>query len=253
MTSETLSASQEDYLEAIFRIVAEKGAARVKDIAGLLSVQYPSVTGAMRLLSEKNLVNYAPYDVVTLTARGKRLAADVVRRHEALRDFFVSVLAADEAISDEAACRMEHAVPREILDRLIRFVDFVKVCPRGGSKWINGFAHYCDSGEAQENCERCVSLVLDEVREGKRGTPKGGGGSMTATLKEIRPGQKARVVKVECKGRARKRIAEMGVTPGTIIEVERVAPLGDPVEIRVKGYRLSLRKEEADGITVEPQ
>jgi Fe2+ transport system protein FeoA len=43
----------------------------------------------------------------------------------------------------------------------------------------------------------------------------------------------------------------MGVTPGTVVEVERVAPLGDPIDIKVKGYHLSLRKEEAEGIEVE--
>ena len=73
----------------------------------------------------------------------------------------------------------------------------------------------------------------------------------TTNLKDMKPGQKARVVKMRLRGDANKRIVEMGMTSGAVIEVERVAPLGDPVDIKVKGYHLSLRKTEAEGIDVE--
>ena len=55
------------------------------------------------------------------------------------------------------------------------------------------------------------------------------------------------------RGSTNKRIVDMGVEPGTMIEVERMAPLGDPVDVKVKGYHLSLRRDEATGITVEVQ
>jgi len=91
--SEALTASMEDYLEAIFHIVAEKGAARAKDISKRLKVNHSSVTGALQALASRNLVRYAPYEVTTLTPKGKALAEDVIRRHEILRTFFVKVLA----------------------------------------------------------------------------------------------------------------------------------------------------------------
>ena len=115
----TLTASLEDYLEAIFHIVAEKQVARPKDIARQLNVSYASVTGALRALADKELINYSPYDVVTLTSKGKTTAEDVVRRHEALRNFFVNVLAVNEKDADEAACKMEHSIPDLILERFI--------------------------------------------------------------------------------------------------------------------------------------
>ena len=87
--NEGLSESQEDYLEAIYNIVAEKGAARAKDIGQRLHVKSPSVTGALRALSERGLVNYAPYDLVTLTRKGQRIAREVVRSHQVIRDFLV--------------------------------------------------------------------------------------------------------------------------------------------------------------------
>lgn len=248
--SETLSASLEDYLEAIFHITARKQAARAKDISKRLKVGSSSVTGALRALAERGLVNYAPYDVITLTPRGQVLAKDVVRRHEVLRDFFVNVLAVRESEADEAACRMEHYIPKTVLERFVDFANFIEVCPRGGSKWIAGFAHYCDHGDTQENCEKCILLTLEEVRRRKA---RGEGKSMgTVELKDLKPGQKAKVVRIKAGGNASKRIVEMGVTVGTVVEVERVAPLGDPLEVKVKGYHLSLRKEEAQAIDVEP-
>lgn len=72
-----------------------------------------------------------------------------------------------------------------------------------------------------------------------------------ARLKDLKPGQKGKVLKVNARGETNKRIVEMGVTPGAVVEVERVAPLGDPIDIKVKGYHLSLRKEEAEGIEIE--
>ena len=56
---------------------------------------------------------------------------------------------------------------------------------------------------------------------------------------------------MDVRGETGKRLLEMGVTTGTVIGVESVAPLGDPIDIKVKGYHLSLRKEEADGIEIE--
>jgi DtxR family Mn-dependent transcriptional regulator len=249
ITSVALSASLEDYLEAIYHIIAEKQAARAKDISRRLKVGGSSVTGALRSLAEKGLVNYAPYDLITLTADGEKIAADVVRRHEVLRDFFVKVLAVEYAEADDAACKMEHAIPKTVLERFIDFANFVEVCPRGGAKWIAGFEYLCYHGDTQENCEKCISLALKEVKKNRL---KGGRKSMpTVNLKDLKPGQRAKVLKIRARGAANKRIVEMGVTPGALIEVERVAPFGDPVDIKVKGYHLSLRKAEVTGIDVE--
>lgn len=68
------------------------------------------------------------------------------------------------------------------------------------------------------------------------------------SLKDLMPGQKARVYKLIGSGPIKRRIVDMGIVPGAEIEMERYAPLGDPIEIKVKGYHLSLRMEEADGI-----
>lgn len=75
---------------------------------------------------------------------------------------------------------------------------------------------------------------------------------MYVGLDEVKPGRKARIIKIDKgSGLLRRRLLEMGVEPGAIIKVERVAPLGDPIEVTVKGYYLSLRRNEAKGILVE--
>jgi len=140
-----LTASLEDYLEAIYHIVAEKKAARSKDIADRLSVTCPSVTGALKCLSDKGLVNYAPYDIITMTEKGTDIAEGIVRRHEALRDFFTKVLLVDERTAEEGACRMEHTVPRVITSRLISLVDFLDSSSGSIEKWFDTLKGAVDS------------------------------------------------------------------------------------------------------------
>jgi len=71
------------------------------------------------------------------------------------------------------------------------------------------------------------------------------------TLKETKPGETVRVLKIGGEGPVKRRIMEMGVTKGVEIFVRKVAPLGDPVEITVRGYELSLRKADAELIQIE--
>ena len=71
------------------------------------------------------------------------------------------------------------------------------------------------------------------------------------TLGELRPGEKAKVISIGTTGAMRQRILDMGVTPNVQVQLVKVAPLGDPVEITVRGYQLSLRKSEAALIQVQ--
>ena len=72
------------------------------------------------------------------------------------------------------------------------------------------------------------------------------------TLKDLKIGKSARVVKVHGEGALRRRIMDMGITKGVDIYVRKVAPLGDPIKIFVRGYELSLRKGDAEMIEIEP-
>lgn len=71
------------------------------------------------------------------------------------------------------------------------------------------------------------------------------------TLKELKPGQQGTVASIGTTGPMKRRIMDMGITPGVEIKVVKVAPLGDPIEVNVRGYELSLRKEEAQQIQMQ--
>ncbi len=237
-----ISASLEDYIEAIFHIVAEKQAAKPRDLAGKLRVANSSVTGALRLLAGKGLINYAPYDIITLTPAGAAYARDVVRRHEVLRDFFVDVLAVGYKEADEAACGMEHAISKAIVERLVQFAEFVEVCPRGGEDWIAGFRRHCERSSAAGSCVSCVDVLSGALRGGHK--------SKAVKLNTVRQGWKCRVIKT-ASGGAGRRLREMGVTPGALLEVESAGASGGTVDVKVKGYHISLDGGESGGIYVE--
>ena len=71
------------------------------------------------------------------------------------------------------------------------------------------------------------------------------------TLKEVKIGETVKVVKLHGEGPVKRRIMDMGITKGTEVFVRKVAPLGDPMEVTVRGYELSLRKSEAETVLME--
>ncbi|MBQ2390550.1 MAG: ferrous iron transport protein A [Clostridia bacterium] len=71
------------------------------------------------------------------------------------------------------------------------------------------------------------------------------------TLKEIKVGSSAKVVKLHGEGAVKRRIMDMGITKGVEVNIRKVAPLGDPIEVTVRGYELSIRKADAEMIEVE--
>ncbi len=246
---EVLSPSQEDYLEAIFHIVSEKQAARAKDIANRLQVNNSSVTGALRILADKGFINYAPYDLITLTNKGIKLAEGIIRRHEALKDFFVKILLIDDEEAEKASCKMEHVISNKILDRLISFVEFVEICPRGGQEWLKGFRRYCENGDTSVRCANSISLCLEDLkkREENLKNPPG----ETICLTDMNPGQRGKIVKIKGRGELNRRLSDIGASSGNIIEVEGLETQTDRIDVKVRGYHLSLRSDEAAKISVE--
>ena len=75
---------------------------------------------------------------------------------------------------------------------------------------------------------------------------------MMKTLKEAPPGESVSVVRVHGTGALRRRLLDMGITKGSRIDVLKMAPLGDPIEVTIRGYELSLRKSEGEMVEVEP-
>ncbi|MCC8190032.1 MAG: DtxR family transcriptional regulator [Planctomycetes bacterium] len=229
--AQSLTAALEDYLEAILNLSRLDQAARSRDIAEALNVHKSTVTAALKSLGQLNLINYSPYEAVTLTPAGRQIAEDVASRHATLKDFFIDVLKVDAATAETAACGMEHAVPRVIIEKLALFARSMRECPR---------LAVADSAQTA-GCGACD------------GTPASTDAPpASTTLDTVAPGETVKILSVTGGGPVRQRLTEMGLTRGSMVTVERVAPMGDPMDIRLRGYRLSLRKEEAGLVVVGP-
>lgn len=156
-----LSASLEDYLEVIFHLEDSNRVARAKDIADQMNVQRASVTGALKALAGRGLINYSPYSYITLTDIGRKIARDIIHRHDTLKEFFVTALQLTPEEGEANACRIEHAIDPSAIDRLVRFLEFIKTCPRTGNDWFDAFARYCQRGVQTSNCEDCIQLCME--------------------------------------------------------------------------------------------
>lgn len=121
-----VTANMEDYLEAILEICAQSGKheARVTDIARRLNVTRPSVVGMIKHLGEHGLVSHGHYRGVRLTDDGVELAKEMAERHRVLRRFLEDELGLDAEIAEQDACRMEHTLSPETIDRFIALEEF---------------------------------------------------------------------------------------------------------------------------------
>ncbi len=124
--SEMLSASLEDYLEAILLLERESRVARVSEIADQLHVSRPSVTVALKNLAGRGLVSHERYGHATLTEEGERIALEVERRHVAIRDFLTEVLSIPGPQAETTACKLEHVLEPEILAHFVAYADSLR-------------------------------------------------------------------------------------------------------------------------------
>jgi DtxR family Mn-dependent transcriptional regulator len=146
------TASMEDYLESVAMLRSRGKAVRVKEISTALGVKMPSVTAALKRLSEEGLVVHEKYGRVKLTSAGEKAAKNVFRRHEVLRRFLTGVLDIDPDTAREDACRMEHAISPTSLERLSKFLSFVESCPREEPPWLGSYRYYLEHGELPPEC-----------------------------------------------------------------------------------------------------
>ena len=152
------SASMEDYLEAIAKLAERRKVVRVKQLSERLGVKMPSVTSALKKLSEQELVEHQRYGHIKLTPEGDKVARDVIGRHEALTRFFAQALGINRETAEEDACKIEHVISRLSMERLARFVEFIEACPQGGTNFPSRYGYYLEHGELPEDCSnRCMN------------------------------------------------------------------------------------------------
>jgi len=130
----------EDYLEAIWNLQDKKGYVKAKDIADKLKVTRPSVSGMIKKLSENSYILYEKYGGIVFTAKGKKLAQEIKRRHTLLVEF-LKIIGVDEQNAQTDACKLEHDVSPETMTCLLEFVEFIGLLPES-SEWKENFQEY---------------------------------------------------------------------------------------------------------------
>jgi len=159
-----LSATLEDYLRSIYNIERKKRVVRPRDICEAQGVAASTVTATLRSLARKKLVNYEPYEVTTLTERGRIWAERLAMRHRIIRDFLEKILGLNATQADATACGMEHAVHSEALERFLCFLAFVKRHSEEGTRCLEDFRRFLEEGAEEASCSECVEAYMEDLK-----------------------------------------------------------------------------------------
>lgn len=118
----SISSSLEDYLESIFVLQQSGKDVRVTDIASMLNVSKPSVNRAVGTLKQAKLLTHESYGAIVLTPEGETKAAQILRRHNMLKHFLANTLGVPDDIAEADACRMEHVMSAETIEKLYDYL-----------------------------------------------------------------------------------------------------------------------------------
>ncbi len=152
-----LTSALKGYLQAIYCLQRDKGVARVRDIARMLDVHKSTVTGTLHRLGDMGLVDYAPYEPVKLTDRGRSLARCLEERQGVLADFLCRILNVERELADRNACALEDALDREVLARIVCFLTFVQRHPKLDEEWMEQFRAFSDRAMQEgKSCEEWI-------------------------------------------------------------------------------------------------
>ncbi|MHC4534091.1 MAG: metal-dependent transcriptional regulator [Planctomycetota bacterium] len=228
-----LSASLEDYLEAILNLSSENSFARSKDIAKSLGVSRSSVTGALRVLKKKRLANYKPYDYVTLTESGRAAAVEIARKHKILKSFFMDVLGVDGDVAQQAACKAEHELGPEIIAKLLCFIEFVTQSSKKGFDLADEFQKFCKNNKQHVEVSG-ITAMEDEKRK---------------PLSKVKAGETVKLAGIEAGRDLHSRLAAMGLVSNVEITVVSNSETG-PFVISVKNSKMMLGRGMANKIMV---
>jgi DtxR family transcriptional regulator, Mn-dependent transcriptional regulator len=126
-----LSQEAEEYIEIIYKLQKRNSTAKTKDLAESLHVVPGSVTNTIEHLESHSLVRHEPYHGVKLTKEGERLALTIIRRHRLAERFLTDILKADWSTVHADACKLEHAMSKNVTDLLEEKLEHPKFCPHG--------------------------------------------------------------------------------------------------------------------------
>ena len=213
VATESLTRSVEDYLKAIYRLSPAGRPASTSEIAHLLELSPPSVSGMVKRLSELGLLEHAPYKGVQLTAEGRRAALRMVRRHRLIEAYLVQFLGYSWDTVHEEAERLEHAVTDKLVERMAGALGHPSTDPHGDP-----------IPEADGSIHEPACTPLSEVQVGE-----------TIEIRRVDESQPERL----------RYLASLGLRPGVVVTLLDRQPFGGPVTLEAAGERHILGHELA--------
>ncbi len=201
--SPPLTRSVEDYLKSIYHLSSQGGFATTSDIAAMLEVAPPSVSGMMKRLSETGLIEHVPYRGVQLTHQGRTAALQMIRRHRILEVYLTQQLGYDWGEVHAEAERLEHAVSEKLIDRMAGALGDPRYDPHGAP----------------------IPTAAGEIEEAELVTLADAAVGATLLLRQVGDENAARL----------RYLAEQGLTPGTRMTVVDRQPFNGPITVRMGG------------------
>lgn len=228
----------DEYLEAVFDIAEKSGLAKTSEIAKRLNVKPASVTEVLQRLAENGYLDYTPYKGVSLTEKGYEHARRIKRKHRILERFLHDVLGIDRESVHDQACKMEHTLSDEAEEAMCKKLKGADTCPHGRK------IPPCDLDF--DTCEECFA-----EKSLRASDPEATRSRNIIPITELKPLQKAKISFIRGGRKVIQRLADLGLTPGTSVSVQRAAPFKGPVEIIVRGSSLAVGRGIAEKIFIE--
>lgn len=218
--TQEVSATIEEYLEAIYRLEGREGSAKTGDLAKELDVALGTITNTIESMEKQHLVIHKPYKGVKLTGNGRKIALDVVRRHRLSERLLTDILKLGWSKAHGAACKLEHAIAdKDVIKSLEKALGKPKTCPHG-----NPIPE--ESGRILEE----KSKPLADLDLGERGIIS----KITDERSELL-----------------QYLSTLGLTPGTDVQIEDKAPFNGPITVKVTGASFALGRNVASVIWVK--
>ncbi len=191
-----LTRSVEDYLKVIYHLSNQGGFAATSDIAAMLEVARPSVSGMVKRLSETGLIEHVPYRGVQLTAQGRRAALKMIRRHRILELYLTQHLGYDWGGVHPEAEHLEHAVSDDLIERMASALGQPQYDPHGDP----------------------IPTAAGEIEEAELVSLADAGIGVKLELRQVGTQESARL----------RYLAEQGLTPGVLLTVSERQPFNGP-------------------------
>jgi DtxR family Mn-dependent transcriptional regulator len=226
----------EEYLETIYDLENRDGQAKTTAIAKCLKISPASVTEALQNLAEKGYIQYEPYQGATLTHEGKQIASSIKRKHRLLEVFLTKVLHLDDKRVHDEACRMEHTISDYTENALCQMLESPAQCPHGSPI---------------QPCSKAVGSCAECDGAGDAIAPTANRKAPIIPITNLKKKEKGKIAFIRGDCKVVQRLADLGLTLGTVVTMVRAMPMGGPVEISVRRTKLAIDSSIADKIFIE--